>query len=104
MGAETDQPALDAVGGTTAVNTGVNTPMNLEKEKETVADTPSHTSGDDLDLAEKQNPEETTRPNVEYPVGFRLFAIVIALILSIFLVALDMTVRDPEVSTNMKIY
>lgn len=68
-----------------------NTPLSQEKG---VEDTPSHQSKDELDLEVQKAEAETTTPaaNVEYPVGFRLAAIVIALILSIFLVALDMTV------------
>ncbi len=92
MAEETNHSGLDkdVVGGTTAVNT----PVNLEKATE---ETPSRGSTDELELEKKKSAAEEqaeAKSNVEYPVGFRLFAIVIALILSIFLVALDMTVRQ----------
>ena len=103
MAEELDHSALDKdlVGGTTAVNTGVNTPLNLEKEN---PEAPSRDSTVDVDLEEKkaaaEESEDNSKPNVEYPVGFRLFAIVVALILSIFLVALDMTVRNPDIALD----
>ena len=93
MAEQNDHSMLDKdlAADTTAVNTpAVHTPLNLEKAD---VDNPSRdsTSKDEHDL-EKKPEEGEPKPNVEYPVGFRLFAIVIALILSIFLVALDMTI------------
>ena len=59
------------------------------------ADAAAHDIKEENDLEVQKEEAEGNGPpsNVEYPSGFRLVAIVIALILSIFLVALDMTVR-----------
>ena len=99
MAGETLPAAIDHEVLKESAATSTNTPGSQSNDGD---DARSRHSKDERDLEvqkdEVEDTEETKEAegassNVEYPTGFRLLAIVVALILSIFLVALDMTVR-----------
>ncbi|SPO03596.1 related to major facilitator (MFS1) transporter [Cephalotrichum gorgonifer] len=72
--------------------------VSNDKERAVEKDLEGHKDG-------TKTPEEVEGENVEYPTGFRLTAVVVALVLSIFLVALDMTIvatAIPEITAKFK--
>ena len=68
-------------------------PMGTIKEKSEAASTHDSDDATVRDEKDVEVADEPTEPDAEYPSGFKMLFIVVALVLSVFLLSLDMVSR-----------